>query len=181
LWAASLVVLSSACGAPRAAQPLPIDLVRELPRARIQAPAGAPGVRVDFAPGENGPTPAVLMTAPSRVTWTLQFQDTAEITTRVALLEAAGSGRAVTLRVGISDNRRYNELVRLPIASAAAGPAQVWQPVSVDLSPYSGWKWSLFYHPARIAWNVIFNADATPGGTVALTELRVVKSGSSQK
>ncbi|HTL43787.1 MAG TPA: hypothetical protein VL262_05560, partial [Vicinamibacterales bacterium] len=33
----------------------------------------------------------------------------------------------------------------------------------VDLSAYAGWKWSLFYHPDRIAWRLILSADAVDG------------------
>lgn len=160
--------------------PLPIDLVRELPRAQVQAPPDAPGARQDFAPTEGGPVPALIMTAPSRVTWTLQFADAAELVARVALLDEAGAGIApgVTLRVGISDNRAYTEPLRLRLDPTAAGSRLVWRPIRLDLSEFSGWKLSLFYQPSRRTWKLIVNADATPGGTAAWSELMVIKAGS---
>ena len=161
-------LLSASCGSPAGTTPLPIDLLRELPRARVQAPAGAPGARPDFAPSETGPVPALVMTAPSRVTWRVRMADRADLTVRVAQIDPAATTSGVTLRVGISDSRRYDELLRLSLAGTGSDPARRWQSVRVDLSPYSGRQWSLFYHPARRDWNLIINADATPGGTVAL-------------
>jgi hypothetical protein len=160
------LVLSVSCGSPAGTMPMPIDLLRELPRAKVQAPASSPGARQDFVPGESGLVPALVMTAPARVTYTLRFAERAEIAGRIAVLDGAGATAGVTLRVGISDSRRYRELLRLPVAGTPGAPR--WQEILVDLSPYSGLKLSLFYQPARRDWSVIINADATPGGTVAL-------------
>ena len=121
------------------------------------------------------------MTAPARVTWTLQFPETAEVAARIAIVDAGHGGRGVTVRLGLSDNRAYYELLREPVPASAPGAPPVWRTMRTDLSEYSGWKWSLFYQPSRLKWRLIINADATPGGTVALTELAVKKAGSSQR
>jgi hypothetical protein len=175
-----IVLASAACGAPKDVAPLPIDLVRELPHALIQAPA-APGARQDFAPAEDGPVPALFMTAPARVTWTLQFPETAEVVARVALVDGGTAGRGVTVRLGISDNRAYHELLREQLPAVAPGSPPSWRTIRGDLSEFSGRKWSLFYQPSRLTWRLIANADATPGGTVAWTGLAVVRAGSSEK
>ena len=181
MWALAIALAPAACGAPKNIVPLPVDLVRELPNAIVQAAPNAPGARQEFAPTESGPAPALFMTAPARVTWTLQFPETAEVAARVAIVDAGSGGQGVTVRVGVSDNRSYHELLREPVAASTPGSPPVWRTIRVDLSEYSGWKWSLFYQPSRLKWRLIVNADATPGGTVALTELAVVRAGSSQK
>jgi hypothetical protein len=60
----------------------------------------------------------------------------------------------------VSDERSYEELARVPVASGS------WQPIRVDLTPFSGWKWSLFYQPSRRDWKLIIGADPTPAGTI---------------
>ena len=155
--------------------------MRELPNATVQAAPGAPGARQEFAPTEGGPAPAVFMTAPARVTWTLQFPETAEVAARVAIIDGGTSGQGVTVRLGLSDNRRYHELLREPVPPRPPNSPPVWRTIRVNLSEYSGWKWSLFYQPSRLKWRLIVNADATPGGTVALTELAVIRAGSGTR
>jgi hypothetical protein len=181
MWALAIALMPAACGAPNNAAPLPLDLVRELPNALIQAAPGAPGARQEFAAAESGPAPALFMTAPARVTWTLQFPETAEVIARVAIVGAITGGEGVTVRLGLSDNRAYHELLREPVRASAPGAPPGWRPIRIDLSEYSGWKWSLFYQPSRLKWRLIVNADATPGGTVALTDLLVIRSGSGTR
>jgi hypothetical protein len=181
VWVPVFVLASAACGAPKDVAPLPIDLVRELPHALIQAAPAAPGARQDFAPAEDGPVPALFMTAPARVTWTLQFPETAEVVARVALVDGGAAGQGVTVRLGISDNRAYHELLREHLPAGAPGSPPSWRTIRGDLSEFSGWKWSLFYHPSRMTWRLIANADATPGGTAAWTGLMVRRAGSSEK
>lgn len=181
MWVPVFVFALAACGAPKDVAPLPIDLVRELPHALIQAAPAAPGARQDFAPAEDGPVPALFMTAPARVTWTLQFPETAEVVARVAIVDGSATGRGVTIRLGISDNRRYHELLREQLPAGVPGSPLSWTTIRADLHEYSGWKWSLFYQPSRLTWRLIVNADATPGGTVAWAGLTVRRAGSSEK
>jgi len=181
VWVPVFVFALAACGAPKDVAPLPIDLVRELPHALIQAAPAAPGARQDFAPAEDGPVPALFMTAPARVTWTLQFPETAEVVARVAIVDGSATGRGVTIRLGISDNRRYHELLREQLPAGVPGSPLSWTTIRGDLHEYSGWKWSLFYQPSRLTWRLIVNADATPGGTVAWAGLTVRRAGSSEK
>jgi hypothetical protein len=105
------------------------------------------------------------MRAPARVTWTLRFPDAAALMTAASIVpEADGStGAGTTLRIGLSDDRYYEGIFKREFA-----PDPVWQPVVVDLSKYAGWQWSLFYRPSERRWKLIVNADATPGGTLAL-------------
>jgi hypothetical protein len=36
--------------------------------------------------------------------------------------------------------------------------------VTVDLSGYGGWQWSLFYRPWTTTWRLIFSTDVSPPG-----------------
>jgi hypothetical protein len=153
-----------------------IDLLHELPRAQVRAVAPE-GARVDLVAGEAGLVPALVMPAPSRVIWPVQLTERAELTARVAVLGDAAD-RGVTIRIGISDNRSYDELLRTKIGTTGTTGTTgtqtlAWQPIRVDLSAFSGWRFSLFYHPNKKIWNLIVNADATPGGTAAWAGLEV--------
>jgi hypothetical protein len=100
------------------------------------------------------------MTAPARVTWSLRLPPHAHLRT-AARLVGANASQGVTVRVGISDNRIYEQLARVVVPSSA------WQDMDVDLTRYSGFQWSLFYRPSQTTWRLIFSADPTPGGAVA--------------
>jgi hypothetical protein len=93
---------------------------------------------------------------------------TAPISHHDARASGASSTAGVTVRLGLSNNRRYEELLRLKLDLPDAGSrSPAWRPVDVGLSPYSSGTWRLFYQPWRITWNLIVNVDATPGGTAA--------------
>ncbi len=64
----------------------------------------------------------------------------------------------VRFRVGVSDDRIYEQL-----ASLVLRPAESWTRVSADLSAYAGRKWSLFYRPDTIVWHVVLSTDAVDG------------------
>jgi hypothetical protein len=146
-----------------------VDLLAELPRAERRA-ARAPdqSVRLDFVQSPSGSAPALLMEAPARVIYPVRLPRKARFASDVRLMPG---GSAVTLRLGLSDDRRYHEVLRLPLdATTAAQPAR---PVAVDLARFSGRQWSLFYRPARRNWKLILNVDATPQGTAAWMHPRV--------
>ena len=63
--------------------------------------------------------------------------------------------------MGLSDHRHYEQPFALDVPAAT----NAWTPIRVDLGPYSGRQWSVFYRPATITWDLILNADH--GGTVA--------------
>jgi hypothetical protein len=85
----------------------------------------------------------------------------------------AAVGAPVRVRIGISDNRIYDEL-----GEATLQPSGHWTPIDVDLSAYAGWKPSLFYRPDRVVWHFILSADAVAGApaTVAWARPEIVAS-----
>jgi hypothetical protein len=156
-------------GCHRAPRPVPIDLLDELPRAE-RRPAGPDANQVEHVHAEivsiNGDTrPALVMVAPARATWSVKLAGMhAMLRTAVTLMPAAEPGPAgAAWRIGIADNRSYDELMNRPLHR----PGSAWQPIELDLSAYSGWRFSLFYQPDRRTWKLIFNADAVPRGTIA--------------
>jgi hypothetical protein len=168
--AAILVVIgamaSASCG--HAAHPSQIELLREWPHAERRAAGHIDeAVRIDGATAGGQTRMAIVMRAPARITYPVQLPETAHLDFSLMLLpDAAHPQPGVVVRVGISDNRYYNELLKEKLTSVG----ETWRPISVDLSPYSGFKWSVFYHPSHIAWKLIINVDAAPGGAVALAE-----------
>jgi hypothetical protein len=170
--AAVTLVLLAACGrAPDA--PATIDLIAELATAERRAAGPVDeAVRAVDVSVEGGTEAAILLRAPARVTWALRVPDDAALTAAAAVLP--GSGAGATLRVGISDDRYYEGLMTLPLDGRESDP--VWQPVVIDLGKYAGWQWSLFYRPSERVWKLIVNADAVPGGTVALRRPVVTRS-----
>ena len=77
-------------------------------------------------------------------------------------LRSAGA----TARIGISDDRRYDQLAKITLG-ASGTQSRAWQSVVIDLGAYSGWQWSLFYRPWERTWRVIFSADGELGGHIA--------------
>jgi hypothetical protein len=164
----ALGVVVSSCAATTDS-PGPIDLLAALPAAERRAAGNVDeAVRVGQVFVDNGHEPALLLRAPARVTWTLRLPPRSALSAsaRLAANADGSAGAGVTLRVGLSDDRFYEGVLSEPVGGE-------WRPVTADLGKYSGWQWSLFYRPSEIAWKLILNADATPGGTVALRGLSI--------
>lgn len=156
-----VAALASGCG-PR---PAAIDLIDVLPSAERRAlgPADA-SIHTVTISHDGVDAPALLTTAPARVLFPVRMPGRAHLRAQVSLAAPAAGG--VTIRVGIADDRSYDELLRLPVMPAPNGDSAPWQSIDVDLSGYSGWQWSLFYHPAHKTWKLVFNADPSPGGSI---------------
>lgn len=151
---------SAACGSGPAPGVETLDLARLLPTAerRGLAPGKEPAVTV-VAGAAPDLRPAIAVVVPSRITWRgLRFANRTVLRTAVSARAGAGSSQMV-FRIGISDDRTYEELARQVVAADTPG----WTDVHVDLSRYAGWQWSLFYHPDRRCWNLVFNVSGTPG------------------
>lgn len=155
--------ISLAAGCGRA--PASIDLVDVLPSAERRA-LGPPdeSIHAIAVSHDGGSESALLTTAPARVLFPVRMPARARLRAQVSLAQPATGG--VTIRVGIADNRLYDELLRLPITPATSSGASAWQAIDVDLGSYSGWQWSIFYQPARKTWKLVLNADPSPGGSV---------------
>lgn len=152
-------------------RPPEIDLLSLLPTAQRRAQENVDeAVRVDVAGVAGDIRAALVLRAPARVTWPVMLPFHAQLTSTTLLMPGPlGVAQGVTLRIGLSDQRTYTELARVEVTGS-------WMPITLDLRHYSEWKFSLFHQPLRKPWHLIVNADATPGGTVALDRPRLTKS-----
>lgn len=158
---AALVVVAG-CGLT-SNRPAEVDLLSMLPSAEKRA-AGDPAtaVRADVFVANGDGRMALVMAAPARVTWRVQFPVHARLRGAIA-----GAGR---LRVGASNGRSFHQVGQVDASGA-------WTPIDLDLRTISEVKWSVFYQPLRMDWQLIFNADATtPGAVVAVDRPTLTKS-----
>jgi len=140
-----------------------VDLIESLPAAERRAALPVDtAIRVDIVGPAGDIRPSIVTQAPARVIWSTRLPSRARLETAVTL---ADHGHGATARIGISDDRRYEELANLALDGAAV--PRTWRTVTIDLGAYSGWQWSLFYRPWERTWRLIFSADAAPAGTIA--------------
>ena len=107
----------------------------------------------------------IVAVAPSRVIWSMTLPRRGAFRAFVAARHNStqASAGSVRVRVGISDHRTYEGLTE---AVLIPGDPH-WTEIRADLSPYAGWKWSLFYHPDRVTWRIVLASD--PMGSVPAT------------
>jgi hypothetical protein len=151
-----MMVAAAACGRESAPRPI-MDLAGMLYQGE-RRPAEA---RFDIVPAAvNGSVRRAIRTPPiGRISWKLKLPAQASFRTYLAAdPECMPSGKGVLFRIGISDGRTYEELLNQWVSPAADGSG--WVPIRLDLSPYSGFKWSLFYHPSRMWWWIVLNTTA---------------------
>jgi hypothetical protein len=158
------------CGAERD-RPAEVDLLAALPTAQRRAAGNIDeAIRADVVRVGDEARTALVMRAPARVTWPVQLPMHAQLVSALTLVpDQGGAPAGVTVRIGLSDGRRYLEIEKAEVTST-------WVPFTLDLREYSEWKFSVFYQPLRKTWQLILNADATPGGAVAWDVPRLTKS-----
>lgn len=166
----AIVLLGLSCGGRAAGPSFSIDLQAALPQAVVRAGDGRP-VRMDLAGPAGDVRPAIVLPAPSRVTWEVRMPVETVFDAAVWIVPEGAAG--VLFRVGLADDRAYQDVLKRTVVSHGDGGA--WQPVRVDLAAYSGWKWSLFYRPGKRTWRLIVNADPAPSGTIALSGAAVTE------
>jgi hypothetical protein len=162
-----LVVLvacaAGACG--RGALVPAIDLVGDLDRAERRPAGGTFEVVTTEIAGQS--MRAIVPPSISRITWETAVPGRAVLKTAVALHPDAWTqeGNGVLFRIGIAEGRTYEELVTRLVDPYHSPDDRRWIPITVDLSAYGGFKWSLFYQPSRLRWRIIFNTNSGPPGT----------------
>lgn len=160
-------LVAAACGSANRPTVAFVDLVAALPTAERRAALPADtAIRVDIVGPAGDIRPSIMTSAPARIIWATLLPSRARLETAVILVDdghgaVSASG---TARIGISDDRRYVELARIPLDGGAL--PRSWRTVSIDLGAYSGWQWSLFYRPWERTWRIIFNADG-PSARIA--------------
>jgi hypothetical protein len=136
-----------------------VDLIHDFDRAEKRP------VSAQFEIGDrqaHGVTHrSIIVPVPSRVIWSVQIPRRASFQAAVALAgpPPGGTPAPIRLRLGISDRRTYEGLGEVTLTPGDTG----WTDFRADLSDYAGSKWSLFYRPDRITWNLNISADAVGG------------------
>ncbi len=144
---------------PNEARVAAVDLTRRLQDAE-RRPATAPFELGEFTfAGQSHAT--IVAPAESRLTWRMPLPRRGTLQLFAAVPSTAGDA-AVSFRVGISDNRRYDTLTEPTITSADTS-ARGWIAVTADLSPFAGRKWSVFYRPDEIRWTVVIGTHVMAG------------------
>ncbi|HJR59813.1 MAG TPA: hypothetical protein VJ813_10455 [Vicinamibacterales bacterium] len=153
-----LVVLAlAACDSSRGPRLRAIDLLKQFGAAETRPVSGRFEMEDRECGGQSHGSLAVPPT--SRVIWPLRLPERAVFATQVAVTGPPGASAA--FRVGISDDRIYEPLATQTVS--ASDCARGWVPIEVDLGRYSGWKFSIFYQPARREWRLVLGVNAAAG------------------
>ena len=130
-------------------------LAGELGAAELRPDPARFDVRKALIDGEL--RPAIAVPPLSRITWSLRLPARPVLHAWLAAeTDCPARAARIGFRVGISDGRVYEDLL-VKSVTAVEPRALRWDPVTIDLTKYSGFKWSLFYHPSRITWRITFN------------------------
>lgn len=152
----------AACRAESSVTTAVLDLVQLFPTAETRA-AEPPEKAFQILDVDLGGETkrSIRAPAPSRIVWVVRVPRDAVIRLGVGFPPARGGERRrpAAVRIGISDARLYEILLRRPADELESAPGR-WAPVEVDLRRYAGWQWSLFYRPSRHPWRIVFSLDA---------------------
>ena len=99
---------------------------------------------------------AIFMHPTSRLIWKVTVPHNGWLRTSLALRPESWKleGDGVLFRIGVSDGRKYDELLNQHVNPHAVPEDRRWIPVTVDLSPYAGQQ-----------VDVIFNTNNSPPRT----------------
>ena len=137
-----------------------VDLLKQLVHAE-KRPVDGTFELVDHGCGATR-HPSLAVPAPSRLTWSTKFPDGAVFTSGAAV--DGPPGASAVFRVGVSDDRIYEQLETRTVTADECGRA--WTPIVVNLQQYTGWRFSLFYQPRGRTWRLVLGVNA---GSVAPT------------
>ena len=134
-----------------------IDLLRQAQSAE-KRPLQGTFELVDHQCGAESHA-SLAVPATSRVIWSIKLPDRAVLATEVAV--EGPPGASVVFRVGVSDDRIYEQIDMRTVAADACENG--WTPVTIDLGRYSGWKFSLFYRPRNKTWRLVLAVNSEGG------------------
>ena len=109
-------------------------------------------------------------TGVARMTWTLRIPPHASFRTWIGVLPVSGPPTTALFRIGVADDRVYEELLMRRVNPVEEAGDRSWMPIDVDLRRYGGFQWSLFYRPGDHAWKVILNVSTTGPGMAVWAE-----------
>lgn len=121
--------------------PTAIDLVDQFPTAEKRSPDPIPETfSVIDVTIDNQTKRAISMRPTSRLIYRISVPNDAWLRTALALKPEAWTqeGDGVLFRVGVSDGRKYDELLNQHVNPFAVQGDRRWIPIVVDLSAYGG-------------------------------------------
>jgi hypothetical protein len=126
----------------RTEPPREIDLITayETAEKRSSLPV-AQAFRITSATIENEEKRGIFMHPESRLIFKVTLPENAWLRTSLAILPKAWENKSsdgVLFRMGISDGRKYDELLNQHVNPRAVVEDRRWIPVAVDLSAYAG-------------------------------------------
>lgn len=133
----------------RAEGPVAIDLVEQFAAADKRSPLPVDKAFSVIELTVNGETRRGIYQHPtSRITWKLTIPDDAWLRTSLALKPEMWDKESdgVLFRIGISDGRRYEELLSQHVDPHNAAGDRRWLPVNLDLSAYARQEVSLIFN-----------------------------------
>ncbi len=162
------LVLSACRDSPRGSKS--IDLMTLVGRAEVRPSRDAVQATIVTVGGVS--RRVLTTTGAARVTWTLRIPARTSLHASVAVVPAPGldSDSAAVFRVGVADDRIYEELMMRRLAPGETAGDRSWIPIEVDLGRYSGFQWSLFYRPGGRTWKLILNTATIGRGTAVWAE-----------
>jgi hypothetical protein len=149
----ALVALTGGCGASPGERVRVIDLLRQLPSAERRPVSGRFEI-VDHTCDARSLT-SLAVPATSRVIWTLKLPARAVFNVHAAV--DGPPGASALFRIGVSDDRIYEQLATQTVTADECGLA--WVPISVNLGGYGGWKFSIFYQPGGRTWRLVLGVN----------------------
>jgi hypothetical protein len=163
-----LLSASAGCRPDRDRTPLrAVDLIFHFKDAHRRPLGGTFEIREHTFAGRS--RASLIVPGGSRIGWKLFVPHRARLVVYAGVPDTTGPAVAA-FRLGISDGRKYETLTEQHVSTAET--AGGWVPVSADLSPFAGRKFSLFYRPDAQKWEIIVGTHVVSGspGFVVLGE-----------
>jgi hypothetical protein len=129
--------------------PTAIDLVDQFPTAEKRSPyPQAEAFSVTDVTIDNQTKRAIYTRPSSRVIWRVNVPNDGWLRTSLALKPEAWTqeGDGVLFRIGVSDGRKYDELLNQHVNPFGVQGDRRWIPVIVDLSAYGGESVELIFN-----------------------------------
>jgi hypothetical protein len=161
LTAGALVLLLlgiAGCRTPSPSTIRTVDLLKRVDHAE-KRPSAGPFQLAEHTFGGLARA-SIVAPVPSRLTWNVVVPRRSMLRVDAAV-PAHGASTSVSVRLGVSDDRVYEQLLEREITSAES--AHGWTTLAVDLSAYAGTKLSLFYHPDGRTWHIVLATDPREG------------------
>lgn len=132
---------------PGGGENIAVDLIEQFPSAKDKRPSPATFSVVDATLGGEAKR-AILVKDPSRLVYSVTVPDNGELRLSLGLLEEAWTvnGDGVLFRVLVGAGGPPEEVLNLVVNPYSNPTDRGWQPLTIDLSEYTGETVDLFFN-----------------------------------